>query len=238
MILRLKFKPYPARKREVAISSMTQRAGAARAACPSADLVHAAMTQSSIAIAVCDHDFTVRFFNDAIGRLIGRVAASPLPALGGLPGMAMLGLLGIDDVVTVSDIMSHGGWRGIASLDASGDPGPRPEVHVAVEAFREGDRPAGWIITASDQIAQPARARPSDQALIASSDKLTARECEVMLALQEGASNKAIARRLEISPRTVEFHRARIMQRFAAKSIVDLVRRVTTDAHATLLSGC
>lgn len=233
-----KFTAVSGAKREIAISSMTQRAGAARAAPSSANLVHAAITHASIAIAVCDRDFTVRFFNDAIGRLIDTVAAGPLPPLGGLPGLAMLRLLGIEEVVATSDIMSQGGWHGIAGGGGLGDPGRRADVHVAVEAFHDADRPAGWIITAVEHIAQPQPTRLSDQALIALSEKLTARECQVMLALQDGASNKVIAQRLEISPRTVEFHRARIMHRFAAKSVVDLVRRVTMDAHATLSSGC
>jgi FixJ family two-component response regulator len=52
-----------------------------------------------------------------------------------------------------------------------------------------------------------------------------------MHALEEGASNKVIALRLGISPRTVEFHRAKIMHRFEAKSVVDLVRKVTSDVR-------
>jgi DNA-binding CsgD family transcriptional regulator len=41
-----------------------------------------------------------------------------------------------------------------------------------------------------------------------------------------GASSKEAARSLGISPRTVEFHRANIMQKFDAKNPVDLVRKV------------
>lgn len=42
--------------------------------------------------------------------------------------------------------------------------------------------------------------------------------------LVAGQSNKEIAARMGISPRTVEFHRAHIMEKTAAKGLPDLVR--------------
>ena len=54
--------------------------------------------------------------------------------------------------------------------------------------------------------------------------KLTPREQEVFDHLVTGQSNKEIAARLRISPRTVEFHRAHIMGKTAAKGLPDLVR--------------
>ena len=54
--------------------------------------------------------------------------------------------------------------------------------------------------------------------------KLTARELEVFEHLVGGESNKEIGARLGISPRTVEFHRAHIMEKMAAKGLPDLVR--------------
>ena len=53
---------------------------------------------------------------------------------------------------------------------------------------------------------------------------LTAREREVLEHLVIGRSNKAIARALEISPRTVEIHRARVMEKMAVGSLAGLVR--------------
>ena len=41
-----------------------------------------------------------------------------------------------------------------------------------------------------------------------------------------GASNKEAGRRLGISPRTVEVHRARIMDKIGARNAADLVRIV------------
>ncbi len=54
--------------------------------------------------------------------------------------------------------------------------------------------------------------------------KLTAREYEVFEHLVAGKSNKEIAAQLGISPRTVEFHRAHIMEKTAAKGVPELVR--------------
>jgi len=57
-------------------------------------------------------------------------------------------------------------------------------------------------------------------------DKLTARELDVMRLLVAGIannSNKEIARDLDISHRTVDDHRARIMSKMQARSLAELV---------------
>jgi len=56
---------------------------------------------------------------------------------------------------------------------------------------------------------------------------LTPREQEVMALVIAGKSNKEIARALAISPRTVETHRARIMEKMEADSLADLVTLAT-----------
>ena len=55
---------------------------------------------------------------------------------------------------------------------------------------------------------------------------LTPREREVLARVIAGASNKEAGRTLGISPRTVEVHRARIMDKLGAKNAADLVRIV------------
>ncbi len=57
---------------------------------------------------------------------------------------------------------------------------------------------------------------------------LTPREREVMELVVEGKPNKNIARALEISQRTVEIHRARVMEKMKAPSLSKLVQMVMT----------
>lgn len=53
---------------------------------------------------------------------------------------------------------------------------------------------------------------------------LSSREREVLEHLAEGLSNKEMARRLGISPRTVEIHRMKMMAKLDARSAADAVR--------------
>ena len=53
---------------------------------------------------------------------------------------------------------------------------------------------------------------------------LTEREREVLVGIVAGHPNKTVAYDLDISPRTVEVHRANIMSKMEARSLADLVR--------------
>jgi two-component system response regulator FixJ len=57
---------------------------------------------------------------------------------------------------------------------------------------------------------------------------LTPREREVLEHLVAGRPNKVIAHELGISPRTVEIHRAHLMEKMQARSLSDLVRIALT----------
>lgn len=56
--------------------------------------------------------------------------------------------------------------------------------------------------------------------------QLSAREREVMALMVQGLHNRRIAEDLGISPRTVEVHKARVMEKLGAANLVDLVRMV------------
>ena len=62
--------------------------------------------------------------------------------------------------------------------------------------------------------------------------RLTARERQVLELVVQGKLNKTIADILGISIKTVELHRANMMQKMGARSITDLMRRVLTGAES------
>jgi two-component system response regulator DctR len=71
----------------------------------------------------------------------------------------------------------------------------------------------------SAQNLQSVRAKQSLQQNLS---ELTDRERDVMRLVVEGLPNKLIADQLEISVRTVEVHRARVFDKMAVKSAVEL----------------
>jgi DNA-binding NarL/FixJ family response regulator len=118
------------------------------------------------------------------------------------------------------------------------------EAYV-LEAFRNGasgyllkDAPVGAIIQGIREVAKGRRyLGPSltDRAIEAyvhkaqatelnPYDTLTSREREVLQLAAEGHSNGEIAKRLFISSRTVETHRANVMRKLDLKSQTDIVR--------------
>ena len=59
--------------------------------------------------------------------------------------------------------------------------------------------------------------------------QLTPREREVLQLITNGQSNKEAGRQLGISARTIEVHRARVMEKLGARNAADLVRIVLTS---------
>jgi FixJ family two-component response regulator len=66
---------------------------------------------------------------------------------------------------------------------------------------------------------------------------LTSREREVLSQVAHGASNKEAGRRLGISPRTVEVHRARIMDKLGARNATDLMRIVLSEQRPRVVAS-
>jgi two-component system, LuxR family, response regulator FixJ len=109
------------------------------------------------------------------------------------------------------------------------------DVPLAVRAMKAGavdfiEKPfASEAILNSLDTALARSSTPSEQdpTAVAAATKLallSPREREVLEGLLAGLPNKTIAYDLAISPRTVEIHRARVMDKMAARSLSELVR--------------
>ena len=78
------------------------------------------------------------------------------------------------------------------------------------------------------QLATPTGQDPNAEAAARKLDLLSPRERAVLEGLLEGLPNKSIAYDLGISPRTVEIHRARVMDKMGARSLSELIRLALT----------
>src|SRR4051794_27355208 len=114
------------------------------------------------------------------------------------------------------------------------------DVGLAVQAMKagasdflekpfEGERLLASLRDALEQGCRQPRANPAPP--IDRLAGLTVREREVVDRLVVGLSNKAIARELGISYRTVEVHRARIMDKTQARRFSELVRLALDAGH-------
>ncbi len=79
---------------------------------------------------------------------------------------------------------------------------------------------------ALERDAQVRERRARQMALAERFAALTAREREVLHRIIEGKSNKVIAEELDISVRTVEFHRANVMEKTGAESVGALIQQM------------
>lgn len=129
----------------------------------------------------------------------------------------------------VDRMADSGAWLPIIAMEAE------PDIERVVAAMRAG---------AFDYLAQPpepgaleaAIARVTKEASVQADQRrraldarsriamLSTREREVLDRLAQGSSNKAIARDLDISPRTVEIHRSNMMDKLGARHAAEAVR--------------
>ena len=114
-------------------------------------------------------------------------------------------ITGHGDVPMAVDAMKHG------AIDFIQKPFRDEEllerVHQALERNQVDRCSAAKIQDVSERIA-----------------RLTPRETEVMAMVVAGNANKVIAQELGVSQRTVEIHRARVMEKMGARSIAHLVQ--------------
>jgi len=129
----------------------------------------------------------------------------------------------------------------LRALNAENYPAPifiisgQGDIPMAVEAIRNGaydfiEKPFS-AETVLDRVREAIAAMKEQQnsespLSFQGVDLLTRREQEVLKEITGGASNKEAGRSLGISPRTVEVHRARIMEKLGARNAADLVRIV------------
>lgn len=108
------------------------------------------------------------------------------------------------------------------------------DVRMAVQAMKAGA--ADWIeapcegaallssiASAVSGIRAVEERNRSTEGASARIAQLSGREREVLEGLLDGGTNKVIARRMGLSPRTVELHRAHVMERLGAKTLSELV---------------
>lgn len=119
------------------------------------------------------------------------------------------------------------------------------DVPLAVRAMRNGavdflEKPftVDEVTTALDRALSLIRsenmpAKAAQPELTGKFESLTPREKEVLQGIVDGDTNKEIARRLDVSPRTIEAHRQKIMLKTDAKNFAELIRMTVTLEHDT-----
>lgn len=95
---------------------------------------------------------------------------------------------------------------------------------IAAELAQKDKCNQGFVICVVDDQGEEIGEVPILSNSIAPYQLLTQRERSVLARVVQGASSKEIARTLKISSRTVEFHRANIMQKLGARNVAELIR--------------
>jgi two-component system response regulator FixJ len=143
-------------------------------------------------------------------------------------GIVDVGLPDINGIVLQELLAKQGITLPIIIVTGQGD------VPMAVKAMRAGavdflEKPYSEeaLMASVERAVALSRPRPSAAVPSGAAERLarlTPRERDVLNLLVKGEPNKIIAYNLGISPRTVELHRARVMEKLEAKSLPELVR--------------
>jgi DNA-binding NarL/FixJ family response regulator len=145
------------------------------------------------------------------------VVAATRRILSGSPGTRVLGLATHAEIRLAAEMLSVGA-SGYLLADCSFD-----ELAGAIRTISAGGRLGG---APGEDLGGSARrgqaAAPS--AAPRSCSVLTSRECEVLRLLAEGRRSSEIARALGLSAKTVETHRAKLMNKLAITTIAGLTR--------------
>lgn len=155
-----------------------------------------------------------------------------------LPGCALIDLKmpGLDGLGLLQKMAESNIWVPVVMMTGFG------EVATAVKAMKAGaadflEKPLdeAELLTILNRLVANSQASAEREDLKAQGQarlkRLTEREHEVFDGLVVGKTNKEIARDLGISPRTVEIHRARVMEKLEAKTLSDIVRLALTLRH-------
>jgi two-component system, LuxR family, response regulator FixJ len=179
--------------------------------------------RESTALYLEAHALTVRTFASAREFL----DAAPAVAAGCV--VTDMRMPGMDGLELLRRLREQNLPLGVVVMTAHG------EVPLAVQALKAGavdfiEKPfAGEILleaveTALRSIEQTHQKDADVAAFHEHIGSLTPREREVMGQLVAGHPNKVIAHNLGMSPRTVEVHRARVMEKMRVRSVSSLVR--------------
>ncbi len=147
----------------------------------------------------------------AMPLLNGMVAAERLKKM--MPEVKLIFLTVNEDPAFASEAMRIGASGYLLKSSAAS------ELFPAIEVALEGRIYVTPMIM-QDMVTSLANGRQPNEA----SAKLTTRQREVLQLLAEGRSMKEVANILDLSPRTIAFHKYRIMEALGLKTNADLVQ--------------
>lgn len=185
--------------------------------------------------AVCD---SLRFLIESVGLQV-RTFSSADEFLAAYtpdqPGCLVLDIRmpGMSGLELQEQLAKRGYTLPVIIITAHGDvPSAVRAMHAgAVDFMSKPFNDQSLLDRVHQALAKDARTRRDEAVRAAIAAKvalLTPREREVMDLVVSGMSNKGIAAQLQLSAKTVETHRARVMEKMEAGSVAELVRMVLT----------